>query len=326
MVLIVMLQVTFWKCKVVDCNVSCYIIAMACQPQASCGGRGGRDGHGGRFPSRNEPGSLPCKSGEVGACKDLEQNVFTIGSGNKGKDGDLLRTSKEKLALFIGTNYGDDACQEWQSEKQLVLQEPTYPDSVLARHAVREKAVINRVTKMVTSLKKQLQVIEAKLLLTPKDLNLLKSQMEVKNKLSAAKLELTDVVEVKTTSDEGMAFSNSWCTYPERTDCLVRSRGKVYSLVLGQCKTVLLDKMKQDAAWQGVSDSYDPLQLFKLIEKIILKQLDDQYKIAIIMEQLTLLLVYCQDDGVMNAAYYDQFKTKVDVAEHIGVSCDNPVL
>jgi hypothetical protein len=79
------------------------------------------------------------------------------------------------LALYIGTNYGDDACQEWLSEKQLVLQEPTYPDSVLARHAVRKKTVIARVPKMVTSLGKRLQVIEAKLLFTPKDLNLLKS-------------------------------------------------------------------------------------------------------------------------------------------------------
>jgi hypothetical protein len=237
--------------------------------------------------------------------------VFTIGSRNKGKDGDLLRTSKEKLALYIGTNYGDDACQEWQSEKQLVLQEPTHPDSVYARHAVWEKAVMERVAKMVTSLEKQLQVIEAELLLTPKDLNLLKSQMEVKNKLDVAKFELRDAVEVKTTSDEGMAFSNSWRTYRERTDHLVRSRGKVYSLVLGQCAMVLLDKVKQDAAWQGVSDSYNPLQLLKLLEKIILKQLDNQYKIAIIIEQLKLLLVYRQDDGVTNAAYYDQLKRRV---------------
>jgi hypothetical protein len=71
----------------------------------------------------------------------------------------MLRTSKEKLALYIGTNFGGDACQEWLSEKQLVLQELTYPDSVLARHEVQEKAVIDRVTKMVTSLKNQLQVI-----------------------------------------------------------------------------------------------------------------------------------------------------------------------
>ncbi len=98
-----------------------------------------------------------------------------------------------------------------------------------------------------------------------------------------------------------MVFSNSWRTYHERTDCLVRSRGKVYSLVLGQCTMVLLDKIKQDADWQVVSDSYNPLKLLKLIVKIILKQSDSQYKIGIIMERLKLLLVYCQDDGVTNA-------------------------
>ncbi len=75
---------------------------MACQPhagRAGCGG-GRRGGHGGKFPKQNESGSLPRKGGKVGACKDLEGNVFTIGSGNKGKDGDMLRTSKEKLALY----------------------------------------------------------------------------------------------------------------------------------------------------------------------------------------------------------------------------------
>jgi hypothetical protein len=68
--------------------------------------------------------------------------------------------------------------------------------------------------------------------MAPNDLNLLKSQMEVDDKLESAKFELTDVVEVKTTADESMAFNNVWCTYRERTDCLVRSRGKVYSWCL----------------------------------------------------------------------------------------------
>jgi hypothetical protein len=56
-------------------------------------------------------------------------------------------------------------------------------------------------------------VIEAELLLTPTDFNLLKSQMEINNKLKLAKFELTDVVEVKTTADESMAFNNAWQTY-----------------------------------------------------------------------------------------------------------------
>jgi len=199
---------------------------MARQPQAGHAGRGGggRGGRGGRFPKRNESSSLPRKSGEVGACKDLEGNVFTIGSGNKGKDGDMLRTSKEKLALYIGTNYGNDACQEWVSEKQLVLLEPTYPATVLTRHQARVQAVTDRVTKLIANLEKQLRIIEDGLVNTPDDLGLLKNQMEVENKLELAKFELTDVVEVKTTADEAMAFNNAWRTYRERTWCGAEAR------------------------------------------------------------------------------------------------------
>jgi hypothetical protein len=259
---------------------------MACQPhagRAGCGG-GGWGGRVGKVPKQNKPGTLPFKGGEVGACNEVEGNVFTIGSGSKGKDGDMLHTSKEKLALNIGTTYGYDECQEWLLEKQLVLQEPTYPDAVLARHTIHSQVVNARVTKMVTSLQKQLDVIEGLLLLTPTDLNLLKSQMEVDNKLKLAKFELTDAVKVKTTADESVPFSNAWQTYHERVDCLVRKRGKVYSLVLGQCITVLLNKMKQDADWRAVSDFYDPLKILKLIEKFILKQSDNQYKIGIVIK------------------------------------------
>ncbi len=229
----------------------------------------------------------------------------------------MLRTSKEKLALYIGTNYGDDACQEWLSEKQLVLLEPTYPPVVLARQEVRARAISARVTKMITNLEKQLGVIEMELASDPNKLSLLKNQMEVENKLELARFELNDVVEVKTTADEAMAFSNSWRTYRERTDRLVCSRGKVYSLVLGQCTTVLLDKLKQDSDWQTVSDSNNSLKLLKLIEKYILKQSDNQYKIGVVIEQLKLLLTYRQDGGMTNVAYYNRFKTRVDVAEHI---------
>jgi hypothetical protein len=111
---------------------------MARQPHAGHAGHGGsgRVGRGGKFPKQNKSGTLPHKGGEVGACRDLEENIFAIGSGNKGKGGDMLCTPKDKLALYIGTTYGDNACQEWLLEKQLVLLEPTYPDLVLARHTI----------------------------------------------------------------------------------------------------------------------------------------------------------------------------------------------
>ena len=101
------------SCRPIAPAGCCVASRCAAVPSSRCaallcgGGRGGRRG---RFPKRNKA-SAPRKTGEVGACKDLDGNVFTIGSGNKGKDGDLLRTSKEKLALYIGTNYRDNACQ-----------------------------------------------------------------------------------------------------------------------------------------------------------------------------------------------------------------------
>jgi hypothetical protein len=55
---------------------------------------------------------VPGKASELGAWKDLEDHIFTIGPGNKGKDGDMLCTSKEKMAMYIGTKYSDDAAQE----------------------------------------------------------------------------------------------------------------------------------------------------------------------------------------------------------------------
>ena len=55
--------------------------------------RGGR--------GRNVSSTVPPKVLELGACKDLKGHIFTIGSGNKGKDRDKLRTSKEKTATYI---------------------------------------------------------------------------------------------------------------------------------------------------------------------------------------------------------------------------------
>jgi hypothetical protein len=64
--------------------------------QAKDAGNRGRSvrGHGGC--GRVTLATKPPKAFELGACKDLEGHIFTIGSGNKGKDGDMLQILKEK--------------------------------------------------------------------------------------------------------------------------------------------------------------------------------------------------------------------------------------
>ena len=84
-------------------------------------GRGGNSGRGKGGRGNGASATVPRKASEVGACKDLEGHIFTIGSANKGKDGDMLRTSMEKMATYIGTKYGNEAAQEWTSRKKITL-------------------------------------------------------------------------------------------------------------------------------------------------------------------------------------------------------------
>ena len=61
------------------------------------------------------------------------------------------------------------------------------------------------------------------------------------------------MVEMKLTNDENTAHSNTWLTHCKSSNSLKKSRGKIYSLLLGQCTQVLVDKMKQDADWVKIS-------------------------------------------------------------------------
>jgi hypothetical protein len=53
--------------------------------------------------------------------------------------------------------------------------------------------------------------------------------------------------------------------------------------------------MKQDTDWMAVSISYDPLILYRLIEKMILAQTEDQYPFATIFDQELAFYAFRQD-------------------------------
>jgi hypothetical protein len=126
--------------------------------------------------------------------------------------------------------------------------------------------------------------------------------------------------------DKKMAHSNAWRSHRETTEGLKKNRRKVYLLLLGQCTQVLVDKMKQDSTWVMISELFDSILLFKLIKKPVLKQSDNQYKMAVpIAKQLSILSLR-QDDQVPNATYYDQFTTRLEGACQAGVCYYTPDL
>jgi hypothetical protein len=108
------------------------------------------------------------------------------------------------------------------------------------------------------------------------------------------------------------------------SDSLKKSRGKIYSLLLGQCTQVLVDKMKQDTDWVKNSGSFDPTLLFKLIEKFVLKQSNNQYKTAVLIAEQLSILSFRQDDQIGNATYYDRFSTRMEVACQAGECYHSP--
>jgi hypothetical protein len=79
--------------------------------------------------------------------------------------------------------------------------------------------------------------------------------------------------------------------------------------------------MKQDKNWATVSVSYKPLELYKPIEQVILKQTGDQYPVAVLWEQLSKVANAKQGNSTNNE-WYDCFNTKVEVAKLVGVSFD----
>jgi hypothetical protein len=83
--------------------------------------------------------------------------------------------------------------------------------------------------------------------------------------------------------------------------------------------------MKQDASWTMVSASYDPLKLYRLIKRVVLKQTKDQYPFAAVHEQ-SLAVLNTKRGGLSNMQWYERYNTHHDVAHSVRVKLGNKVL
>ena len=83
--------------------------------------------------------------------------------------------------------------------------------------------------------------------------------------------------------------------------------------------------MKQDTEWNVVSTSYDPLTLYRLTEKTVLGQNEDQYPFATAYNQELGFYTF-RKDNLSNLQWYERFNTKVDVGDAIGVTQQHKVI
>ncbi len=67
---------------------------------------------------------------------------------------------------------------------------------------------------------------------------------EVEDNIAKTKIELKEEIDLKLTDNEMAVHNNAWLTYQESRKSLMKSRGMVYSLLLGQCTQLLLNEME----------------------------------------------------------------------------------
>ena len=142
-------------------------------------------------------------------------------------------------------------------------------------------------------------------------------QANLENEIADLEFEAKQEVPHKLSSEEAAVYYNQNKTHSLCEAMLEKHRGQVYALIYGQCTQLLQDKMKQEKSWTAVSASYKPLELYKLIESVVLKQTKDQYPVAAVWDQ------YCQvynakQGSMTNTEWYERFHTKVEVAESVG--------
>jgi hypothetical protein len=103
------------------------------------GGRG-RGGRGGRSRGRGQNYTGSANAARQGLCTNLGTNVFDYGQKSAA---DKMRTSWEKLAQYVETNYGQDISNELQNKINVILVEPVHTDDVLLKHSLRETIMRN---------------------------------------------------------------------------------------------------------------------------------------------------------------------------------------
>jgi hypothetical protein len=204
---------------------------------------------------------------KVGLCKELESNIFDYGVLNAAN---LMRTTQEKIGQYVGIKYGEDIANELTNKTTVTIPPPVYSTVILSRHQEWERHVRRKQKNMRSALDAKLAQLQSAL-----GIQDAVAIAKVENQVKDIAYQQGQEVPYNLTDSEKLEYGNESKTHSRRVATMEKHRGNVYALIYGQCTQILQDKMKQDKNWATVSVSYKPLELYKLIKQVILKQTED---------------------------------------------------
>ena len=86
------------------------------------------------------------------------------------------------------------------------------------------------------------------------------------------------------------------------------------------------DALKEDADWVDISEKYDAIRLYKLIEKCVLRQTTNKYRYLMLQDEMRSLVTFKQEDGMSSNTFYEKFANRLAIYERVGGVCHAPVL
>ena len=275
---------------------------------------GGRGGRGGR-------GTARVRTIRTGLNKELEGNIFDLGERSSA---DLMRTTQIKIAQYIGSLYGGDIMGELETKTEFVTPTPEYPQSAKDRQAGYETMVRATQRNALSTLRRKKARLESQIASTPTDeieqIDTLEDKLsEVENEILRSEYSANSEVELPLTEEEKREWRQSQKAYGDRCAKHILNQQKAFAIIIGQCTQRLQDKLHDDSQWEKINREQKPLELYTLIEKVVMKQTGDEYPPHNLVENLLAVLTLKQQSNQSNAQWYEKLNTRVDVAESVGI-------
>jgi hypothetical protein len=287
------------------------------------GGNGAGRGDGGR--GRGSRGTTRIRTVKTGLNKELEGNIFDLGERSSA---DLMRTTQIKIAQYMGTQYGGDIMGELETKKEFVVPPPEYPASAEKKRPTYETMIRAQQKEAIDILKKKKKRLDAKLKALPttetdKIVEVEEQISETKIQLLKAEYDENAVIELPLSEEEKGEWRQNQKAYGDRVQKHIVHQQKAFATIIGQCTQRLQDKLHEDSQWETINTNQKPLELYTLIERVVMKQTGDEYPPHNLVENLLAVLTLKQQNNQSNTVWYEKFNTRVDVAESVGVEFDS---
>jgi hypothetical protein len=195
----------------------------------------------------------------------------------------------------------------------------------MTQHTLQVALVRSQQTTISTAWLLSRTSLEVEIALAPGNQSLVMELAKLNQDIAQVDFEAAQDVPVKLNDQEQIDYSNECGNHSRRISTLETHQGQAYSLILGQCTQLLQDKMKQEESWTTVSASYNPLKLYRLIKRVVLKQTKDQYPFAAVHKQ-SLAVLITKQGGLSNTQWYNRFNMRHNAARSDGVELGHKVL